>query len=268
MRKPGLYADIPEAEYHADRISLSVSGAKTLLKSPAQFIYEREHPVHKDAFDFGTAAHALALGAGMESVYVTPYDDFKTKAAQAEKRAAQDDGLAVITPSDWNVVCDMAEAITRHPMARDLLTGGEPEVSAYCPDEKTGVIRRGRVDYLRDDLIVDYKTTRNADPNAFARDAGSLNYHMQHAWYLDLLRDLGRDIRGFIFIAQCKEPPYLVSVVELVPAAVELGRTRNQLALQVFRDCTESNLWPGYPERVVPIDVPTWAYYDNPLEYQ
>lgn len=264
---PGLHDDIPEAEYHADTVSLSVSGAKTLLKSPARFIWEREHPVHKDVFDFGTAAHALALGDSLDHIYVTPFDDFRTKAAQEEKKAAQADGLAVLTGADWLTVCDMAEEISQHPMAGTLLDGGRREVSGYAVDEETGVMRRCRVDYLRDDLAIDYKTTRNADPNAFARDAATFGYHMQHAWYLDLIRDLGHDARSFVFIAQEKEPPYLVSVVELVAPAVDLGRNRNRLALQAFRDCTESNTWPGYPERVVPIDVPTWAYYDNPLEY-
>jgi hypothetical protein len=31
---PGFYDDIPEGEYHADRESLSISGAKVLLRSP------------------------------------------------------------------------------------------------------------------------------------------------------------------------------------------------------------------------------------------
>jgi phage recombination protein Bet len=45
---------------------------------------------------------------------------------------------------------------------------------------------------------------------------------------------------------QEKEPPYLVTVIELPPELVDIGRARNRRALERFRDCTESDLWPGY----------------------
>ena len=45
--RSGFHEAIPEAEYHADRDSLSVSGAKTLLKAPAIFRHQQDHPVHK-----------------------------------------------------------------------------------------------------------------------------------------------------------------------------------------------------------------------------
>ena len=59
QRKPelepsGLVHGMPEDEYHAHPTSLSVSGAKTLLKSPARFQWERQNPVYKDVFDFGS----------------------------------------------------------------------------------------------------------------------------------------------------------------------------------------------------------------------
>ena len=98
-----------------------------------------------------------------------------------------------------------------------------------------------------------------------ASSGANYGYHMQHAWYLDLARDLGHDASAFAFIVQEKEPPYIVTVVELPPALVDVGRERNRRALERFRDCTESGLWPGY----VPDDTfaqpsaPRWA-----LDYQ
>lgn len=265
MSEPGFYDAIPEADYHADRESLSVSGAKVMLKAPALFRWQQDHPVHKDVFDFGSAAHALVLGVGMESVYVSPLDEFRTNAAKAEKAEAQRVGLAIITPADWLKVCDMADALSQHRLTMRLLSDGRPEVSAYAPDEATGVMRRGRFDWLGSTILTDYKTAACSEPGVFVKAAANYGYHMQAAWYLDLARDLGHPAEAFAFVVQEKEPPYLVTVIELPPELVDVGRARNARALERFRDCTESGYWPGY----VPDDTfaqpaaPRWALYDE-----
>lgn len=264
--KEGLHFDLPEQEYHAHEGSLSVSGAKVILKAPALFRWQQDHPVHKSVFDEGSAAHALVLGQDVESlIYVVPFDDWRTKAAQTEKKLAREMGLAPILPSTWLVVCDMAEKLAEHPVAGPLMSEGIQEVSAFGTDEPTGVLRRGRADLLREDLrlLVDYKTTRNSEPWAFAKDAASYGYHQQHAWYVDLFRDLDIDLRSFLFVAQMSEPPYLVTVNELVADAVDRGRDLNARALERFRDCTDSGIWPGFTNDITPIDIPRWAYYDN-----
>lgn len=265
MRAPGFYDDVPEGDYHADRESLSVSGAKTLLKAPALFKWQQENPVHKDVFDFGSAAHALVLGVGMESVYVSPLEDFRTNAAKAEKAEAQRTGLSIITPADWLKVCDMADVLASHRLASQLLSDGRPEVSAYAPDEATGIMRRCRFDWLGPAILTDYKTAYSSEPSAFVKAAANFGYHMQAPWYLDLAADLGHPARAFAFIVQEKEPPYLVTVIELPPELVAVGRDRNRRALERFRDCTETDLWPGY----VPDDTfaqppaPRWALYEE-----
>ena len=258
QREPGFYPDIPEAEYHSDRDSLSVSGAKVLLKAPALFRWQQDNPVHKDVFDFGSAAHALVLGAGMESIYVAPFADWKTKAAQAM-------GLSPILPSDWLKVCDMADVLSSHRLATRLLSEGQPEVSAYALDEATGVVRRGRFDWLGAEILTDYKTAISSEPTAFVKAAANFGYHMQAAWYADLAADLDHPSAAFAFIVQEKEAPYIVTVIELPPELVDIGRARNCRALERFRDCTETGLWPGY----VPDDTfaqpaaPRWALYDQ-----
>ena len=68
----GLRAGISTADYHADRSSLSCSGAKLLLRSPAKFQWRLDHPVVKDVFDFGTVAHTLVLGEGADIAVLDP----------------------------------------------------------------------------------------------------------------------------------------------------------------------------------------------------
>ena len=70
----------------------------------------------------------------------------------------------------------------------------------------------------------------------------------------------------FIFVFQEKTPPYLVNVAQIdpdYPENREIGRTRNRQAIERFRDCAETGLWPGYEgdtyEGVTYISLPPWA---------
>lgn len=261
----GLHPNVPEGEYHGHEGSLSVSGAKLLLKAPALFRYRRANPEHRDVFDFGKAAHAKVLGVG-SPIRVVDADSWRTKVAREEKDAAREAGEAPLLTADHDRVCEMAAQLERLPLVQDLMRHGRPEVSAFCVDAPTGVMRRARFDLLGD-LLIDYKTAASAEPGAFGRAAAAYGYHQQAAWYEQIALDLGQKVRGFLFIVQEKTAPYLTSVCELVPEAVARGAELNREALNLFRDCTEADSWPGYGDGIHAIDIPAYAYdYDDELE--
>lgn len=272
--QPGVYGDMPEDVYHADPVpggSLSSSGARALLppSCPAKFRYEREHPVIKDEFDFGTIAHKSVLGTGPR-VAVIGAKDWRTNAAKDAAKAAREEGALPILIGDFDKVQAMAVAIRAHPLAAFLLNHehipGKPEQSLFWVDAEYPVWRRARADFLpdagaRDRLILtDYKTTRSADPNHIARAVASYGYHQQAAWYLDGVTALGLgDDPAFVFVFQEKEPPYLVTVAQLDDQALRAGRERNRMALEIFRDCTDAGVWPAYSSEIELISLPPWA---------
>lgn len=260
----GFLDDVPEADYHADQTSLSVSGAKLMLKAPALFRWQQDHPVHKDVFDFGSAAHRLVLGVGQDIASVAA-PDWRTKVAQERRDALRENGFIPLLQKDYDRVVAMAYELKQHRLAMRLLSDGKAEVSAYAEHEPTGVTRRGRFDWLGTTILSDYKTAATAEPAAFVRAAVNYGYHMQHAWYLDLARDLGHPAKAFAFIVQEKEPPYLVTVIELPPELVDVGRARNTRALERFRDCTETDRWPGYvpDDQFAQPDAPSWALRED-----
>ncbi len=273
-RDPGFYDDVPEETYHADRASLSHSGAKTLLKAPALFRHEQDNPpVFKKAWDYGSAAHAKVLGVGAEVRAIPPSSLAKNGAASTtEAKAfieqARKDGAIALKAAEVQQIDDMAEQLATHRLASELLSEGQPEVSAYAPDPETGILRRCRFDWLGTTVLTDYKSATSSEPNAFAKAAKDFGYHQQHAWYLDLARDLGHPAEAFAFIVQMKTAPYIVTVVELKDPAVRLGRERNHEALQIYRDCLDAGTWPGYvPDtEFARVDLPTYAYYDTEVE--
>lgn len=246
---------------------LSASGAKTLLASPAQYRWEREHPAEPtDAMEFGTAVHAHVLGTAAKDVVWVDADSWRGRDAQAARSMARVEGQVPLLAKQRPVIEDMVEALYARPLVGELLTGGRPEVSAYAVDEPTGVMRRARLDYLREDIVVEYKTTADADPRAWRASAYRYGYPLQAAFYQDICRALGLGVRGMVFVVQAKTAPYQVACVELVPSAVNLGREDARAALDLYAECTASGSWPDYTTDttdIVPVDVPDWAYREH-----
>lgn len=268
----GVYPDMPDDEYHLDPVpggSLSSTGARRLLppSCPARFKYEQDHPVFKQEFDFGSAAHQLVLGAGPELVVIDA-KDWRTNAAKAARGEARDAGKSPVLTHEHEQVKAMAAAIRAHPLAGHLFdpADGQAELSLFWVDAEYPVWRRARIDWLRPGtatrraLIVDYKSADSASPDAFAKSAANLGYHQQDAFYVDGVCALGLDDDpGFLFVVQEKTPPWLVTVCELDGVAREAGRQRNRRATEIYRDCKEAGIWPGYSQDIELISLPPWV---------
>lgn len=262
--QPGVY-DIDAELYHSDPIpggSLSSTGARKLAtQCPAKFKHWVDNPEPtKKAFEFGTAAHTVLLGEGPGLVRID-FADWRTKEAKAQVAAARDEGKIPLKPVDYQAVYDMATALAANPEAADLLApgSGAAEQSIFWPDR--GVWRRSRIDWLRDDAIVDYKTCRSADPEHLEKAVHEYGYHQQEDFYRDGAVELGllRPDAPFKFIFQEKDPPYVVTVAELDDSARAIGRRLNERALFLYSHCRETGHWPGYVEQTALISVPAYV---------
>lgn len=270
---PGQY-DLTDEQYHADPViggSLSSSGARQLLATcPARFDYDRQHPpAPRKVFDFGHAAHCVVLGVGAP-IASLPYKDRRTNAYKAAEKRARDNGETPLLEKDADRVFAMAEALAGHPIAGPLLRRpGRAEQSYVARDPDTGIMCRARVDWQPDVptggrlIVADYKSAASAHPRAFAAAVADHGYHQQGPFYEDVLQWLGLvgDAGAeFVLIAQEKEPPYLVAVYRLTQHALDVGIERNRRARELYRWCTDTGTWPGYPDREpIELDLPRWA---------
>lgn len=281
ITEPGVY-DIPAADYHRDPVvggSLSHSGSKKLMPPgcPAMFdAWRTGEPEHKDAFDFGRAAHREVLGAGDEIVVIegTGKDPnaWRTAADDAAVDEARKAGRTPIKPKDAETVQAMAAALREHPIAASLLdpAAGAPEQTLVWRDEESGVMCRALLDFLRTPVrdqrlvVPDYKSAVEVDPESIQKALKNFGYFTQAAWYTEAAQELGLSTGppAFVLIFQRKTAPHLVVCAQVMPDDIGRGHERNRMARHLYRWCTEQERWPGYADdRVLPLHLPTWEQY-------
>jgi len=265
----GIIDGYPEADYHAHP-ALSRSGAKTLLSNPARYRWEQDnHSPSKDAFDVGTAAHAIVLGVGLDELDVIDATDWRTKAAQAAKKASRDAGRTPLLKDQFDATLAMAEAVLRHPTARVILEReGHAEQTVFWTDYAENgdeVPCRARFDKLtvdQDDqpAIVDLKTTgKDAGPTAFVRSVIDYGYDLQDDFYSRGFEVTTGQRASFTFVVVEKDPPHFVAVHTLDERFRQRGRELRLAALDRFAHCTATGHWPAHGDHIHVLTPPRWA---------
>lgn len=202
---------------------------------------------------------ALLAAADPTAVFL---DDAKTEWAFSV------DDKIVVSAEDLAKAEAMAASVMAHPIAGKLFApgSGEPELSCYAVDKKTGVLCRCRPDWWRTDgIVVDLKTTKDASPEGFARAIHDWGYHKQDPFYTDVMgaaiKQSGSDRaapRAFVFVAVESTRPFAVGVYRLEAESVEIGRREIREDVDTYAACAASDVWPGYGDKIQPIGLPEW----------
>jgi hypothetical protein len=261
-----IHPSIPHAEY-LSMPALSVSGMKQLLppSCPALFKHYRENRrPDKHAYDIGHVAHGLILGDGPE-VVVIDAADWRTKAVKDQRDAAYAEGKVPVLTHEYEQCAAMAAAVRSNRVADALLSNGKPEQTLTWTDP-TGVPMRARVDWLPNKrpgvrfTAVDVKTTGgSAHPTEFARTAAKFEYVMQARHYLDGIKACGLDDDpAFVLVVVETSAPHLVSLHEFSEDDLQIASEKIAEAVNIYRGCMESGIWPGYSPDIETIEMPAW----------
>lgn len=282
LNEPGAY-DLPAGRYHADPCpepALSSSLGRVLLAQSPRHAWHahprlnpnwRPDPEGGDRrMALGTACHHLLLGEGSKLCHLMDFSDYRKKAAQEMRDTAIAEGLVPILAPDWETAQQIvAEARIQladygSELVELLGEGGATETTVIARDEHTGVWTRSLLDWWSGDgrTLVDYKTTEgSAAPAAFARHAAGMGYDFQGGFYGRVVEAAFPELAGrtrFLFIAQEIDPPYGLTVNLASRGDLHMADQKVQAALEIWARCLELKMWPGYPARVVPMELPGW----------
>lgn len=252
--------DLSAADYHADRSAVSKSWLDRIDRSPAHLkAYLDGYREDTPALTLGRLVHTAVLEPDLLTAeFVTPPVGInrRTNAGKAEyaEWEAANATKTVVTADQWTLALAMRDSVRQHRAAKALITTGDAEQTVVWQNIETGELCKARADWLRENVIVDVKTTQDARPAAFARSIANYAYDRQVAHYGE-----GFDLDRFVFIAVEKDPPYACAVYaadEIIRARGKRSRDRN---LRTYAECRAADTWPAYPDVIHTIELPRWA---------
>jgi hypothetical protein len=279
----GIYA-LPAARYHADPCpapSLSNSIANVLInQSPLHAWYQHPRlnptyqPEESSRFDLGSAAHMMLLERRSDQIVIVNADDWRKKEAKEARDSARANGQTPVLARHYDLMNEMVAAAYAF-IATTELNGifelGHAEQTVIWQEGETWC--RARPDLLSADrrIIVDYKTTENAEPEAFIRQIGRMSYDLQAEWYVRGVKSVTGQEPVFVFLVQEISPPYACSLVSLSNAYRAIGQSKVSRALTTWMACIASKQWPAYSTRIAYAEPSPWQIPevdDNPTKIE
>lgn len=254
------------AEYHAHE----AIGSTTLKKIAAKSVLHAmsEEFSQTPAMVLGSAAHAAILEPETfdAEFAIAPKVDRRTKVgkeAWADFVAASE-GKTVLTEEQARAVAGIKAAVLEHPIAREMITGGEAECSYFAKCPETGLLLKCRPDYKKNGALIDLKTCADASMDGFTRACINLLYQVQAAFYLDVhnLSDESEKVKDFYFLAVESSDPHAVNTFKMGEVEINLGRELYKRALRELAEYRkdESKIRSfGYSNEIKEIQFPTWA---------
>lgn len=246
-KRPGINASL-----------LKIAHSRSMAHVKAYMDNGREET---DALNNGHHFHSLALD-GIETFVVNPETYVNEKgeekkwngAANVCKAWKRNQEKEALNRYDAQNVRGMAAAIAK------LLPEGQVEMSIFA--EKEGTILKCRPDILpKEGPVIDLKSCASSKPETFVKDMIKFGYHIQAAFYLDVLKLAGISRNEFWFIAVESEYPYAVSTIKLIDEPISLlrlGRIHYRNALKRVVEAKNTGLWGDYGTHNAEDCLPVW----------
>jgi exodeoxyribonuclease VIII len=171
-------------------------------------------------------------------------------------------GVTVLKQDIFDSVAGMLDAVYSHPYAKNMLKNGTPEAAMFAKDPISGLMLKGKVDFLLSDgYLIDIKSTDDASPDEFKKSVYTYNYYIQAAYYLKLAQlAYGKHFKHFLFICVEKKAPYEVAIYQLDEGALDAGERVMTRDLRMLSQAIAKNEWQGYGNSIKTLTLPHWAW--------
>lgn len=205
----GLYRDLTNDQYHAvlegDKAAYSSSQLKDALDDIEifykKYITKELKSKSISAFDVGTYYHTAILEPHILDEECVVFEGKVRRGKAWEEFQKEHEGKVIITLSDKEKADNLINATKDSPIAMDLLSRGEAEVSLFW--DLMGVKCKVRADWLylapidsdEDSYILDLKSTTGNTKNGHSIKGkiSSYSYDLSAAFYLDMFNQYLED---------------------------------------------------------------------------
>lgn len=258
--------DIPIKEYH--KLSAIGSGdVRLILRS--KYEYYAKKVLKQSIADiktpskvFGDVVHCMVLEPWrFDEHYIVLPPRVKNDSS---------DPRTVIREPDYQRAVDASRSVKHSDVAQSCLFSEDEyliEQTFVASDKETGLDIKCRPDILRADRIVDLKTTQDASPAAFEKSCAKFGYHIQAAFYRQVIESIRGKSLPFYFVCVESTWPYRVAVYRLNDVAISYGASEVRKGLQLISQCMNSDDWQDdWTKDVQLLSLPEWAYFQDTEE--
>ncbi len=278
MTNATMIKNMSNEEYHAHS-AFSSSQIKTLNKTPAHFYAQylakdKEKKEPTACMLLGTTVHALLLEAEtFDSEFIVKKNlDGRTKEGKEYNKNFPElsKGKTIVSEEMYQTALKIVEVTKTHPVAKLLnLPNCINEASIFYTDRETGLNLRVRPDFhippceqFPNGLIVDLKTTKNAEYSSFSKDIHNLGYHLSASMYCEGFMELyNTPIEpNYILLVAEKVAPFGVIAYQMDSRTMLKGNELLHRNLATLAECLTNNHFPSYSQSIKTISLPNWAF--------
>lgn len=217
------------------------------------------------AMRWGSLIDCLTTTPELEGsdIALSPYDNFRTKEAQAWKATQEAEKKIIVTAEDLEEARAAVKMLTQTcKVSADIFAKSKSQV--IVAGNVLGAKAKGLIDLAPEgeDFLADLKTVSTFSLEGFAKATANFGYHVQAGVYLNLWNSQHQNDQRtrWKFIWQDSAAPYEACVTELAPQDIEAGWAYAVTLIQRILDATAANCWPlAFSEKESITTRPTWA---------
>jgi exodeoxyribonuclease VIII len=261
--------------------AISASMIKLAAKKTKAHVY---HSFFEQDQDSSKSA-AMALGSVVHKAILEPetFDDYYVVMPEGLKRNTKEGkalwadltatGKEPIPRTEWNKAKAIAKQIHAMPYWDEIMQSNPvfENVLTFIDD---GGVFKARFDIYCEStprhpngLIVDLKTCADADNFVFARSCHNLGYHIQAAFYTQMVKQSrgGESAPDFLILAVETKAPFLAAPYLMDAQTIKLGQDDCARLIPELKNCFATNQWTGYSTEPEYLSYPAYAFRDDEI---
>lgn len=244
--------------YHGDKEYLSSSVLKDILKKPDEVRLKRLGLIENESksyFILGQYIHWKWLEPEREDAGFAVFNGARRYGKIYDQFLEENEGRSILLKEEENVGNKAIEVLNKHKIASTLNIGGTAEqtICGIINDVKIKV----RADYLKDNAIIDLKTTSGSiDSDSIRSTIFKYGYHISAALYVDVANmHTDTEITEFILVFINKKN-FEIGVCKIGKNLLQLGREEYLRAIEKYKKLDAEGFFSAeYEPGIIEIDL-------------
>lgn len=228
--------------------------------SPLHYRHAEENPGAGDTSN-RVALRAIHCAVLEPKRFKRAYTAFEgvRRGKEYKARLIANHGKTLLRSSEMAHIQAVAAAVRSHPVAGAILgSEGWAEVSKFWTNPETGLVCKGRFDWVTRSGIWDLKTVgASASERDIRRMAARLMWIGQQAHYREYADIRGLELTSGLICVEDRAP-YDVSVFLLRKQDLDEANQERLELLVRLKECMDNNHWPGRCEEPEELNMKPW----------